>query len=99
MVGFVVPTERRRNRLVASFHEAGIGDGLFFWIVDAAVVARTVLVEGWTTVRTAMGGETAALVEESPFAPVHSDRADGHHGHAGKKRPDDGSLAVAEQHE
>lgn len=99
VVGFVVPSERRRNRLVAAFHEATVPDAPFYWITDDRVCDRTILVGGWTTVKTSADGETATLVEASPFATVLTKRSDGDHGHAAESASDDAALALQERRE
>ncbi|MBI1945946.1 MAG: replication-relaxation family protein [Deltaproteobacteria bacterium] len=99
VVGFVVPSERRRNRLVAAFHDAAVPDALFYWITDDGVCDRTILVGGWTTVKTSADGETATLVEASPFATVLTKRSDGDHGHAAESASDDAALALQERRE
>lgn len=82
VVAFVVTSERRRNRLVSAFHEAAVPEGILYLAVGPGLDEQTLLTDGWWTTRTSPDGEHARLVEESPFAPVLTDRSDRRHGQA-----------------
>jgi hypothetical protein len=69
LVCCVVPSERRRNRLVTALWDAGVPEGLWHFAVADTVTEHRILTATWWTPRLAPGNERARLVPENPLQP------------------------------
>ena len=74
----VVPSQRRMNRLALAAWEAGIPEGLWYFVVADSLTPRNVLQAVWKTPR--MADERARLVDESPLQTVIAEGDLGNHG-------------------
>ena len=71
-----VPSNRRMNRLALASWNAGIPEGLWFYLCADQLASRTILNDMWVTPRLSADGNRARLVQESPLEGVRTNCSD-----------------------